>query len=34
MGLSSMKKHILGEHPIVWHMWKNVQVIFDLEDTH
>jgi hypothetical protein len=29
-----MKKHILVEHPIAWHMWKSANVAFDLEEPH
>jgi hypothetical protein len=28
-----MKKHILCKHRI-WHRWKNVDVVFDLEELH
>ncbi len=34
MGGNSMKKHILDEHPIVWRMWKNVNVAFDSKELH
>ncbi len=31
---TSMKKHILGEHPAIWDKWKSVNVAFDLEELH
>jgi hypothetical protein len=33
-GTTSMKKHILGEHPVTWHGWKNVNVAFDSKELH
>jgi hypothetical protein len=29
-----MKKYILVEHLIAWHMWKSAIVAFDLEEPH
>jgi hypothetical protein len=29
-----MKKHIVVEHPIVWHKWKSANVDFDPEELH
>jgi hypothetical protein len=28
-GTTSMKKHILDEHPLAWHKWNSVNVTFD-----
>jgi hypothetical protein len=33
-GITSMKKHILGEHLVVWHRWKSVNVTFDSNELH
>ncbi len=30
----SMKEHILGEHPIIWCRWKNVNMVFNLKELH
>jgi hypothetical protein len=32
--ITSIKGHILGEHPIVWCRWENVNVAFNLEKLH
>ncbi len=32
--ITSIKDHILGEHPIVWCRWENVNVTFNLEELH
>ncbi len=32
--ITSIKEHILGEHPIVWCRWENVNVTFNLEELH
>jgi hypothetical protein len=34
MGLFFMNKHILSEHPVTWHRWKNVDVTFDSKKLH
>jgi hypothetical protein len=29
-----MNKHILGEHIVAWHKWKNANVAFDSKKLH
>jgi len=32
--ITSIKEHILGEHPIVWCRWESANVAFNLEELH